>query len=274
MYHYSDASAPPLASHSVNPVESSFERFKHLVAKYEISDKMAMYLRELENFDIVIIADDSGSMSTPLAPVSALSQPMTRWAELKQQISIISEIATCLDDDGIDLYFLNRNGKSNVTNPSELDPFFAVPPAGCTPIVDCMRRVMNDKKSVLNNAERSKKLLLIIVTDGQPTTRTGQLDISSFERELRNRPENVYTTIVACTDDDSCMNYLNNLDNSVKNLDVVDDYVNERKEVREHMGSDFSFSYGDYIVKILCGSFTPELDNLDGGAGKACCTIL
>jgi hypothetical protein len=47
------------------------------------------------------------------------------------------------------------------------------------------------------------------------------------------------------------------------NLDVVDDYRSERKEVKAAQGSSFPFSFGDYVVKSLIGSIDPVLDNLD-----------
>lgn len=43
------------------------------------------------------------------------------------------------------------------------------------------------------------------------------------------------------------MDYLNRLDKKVKNLDVVDDFRNEKAEVRKARGLNYSFSYGDYV---------------------------
>jgi hypothetical protein len=68
---------------------------------------------------------------------------------------------------------------------------------------------------------------------------------------------------VACTDDDEAVSYLNKWDRELDNLDVVDDYRSERKEVKAAQGSSFPFSFGDYVVKSLIGSIDPTLDNLD-----------
>ncbi|KAL0231550.1 hypothetical protein GEMRC1_010954 [Eukaryota sp. GEM-RC1] len=103
------------------PSPDRLERFKTIVRDYEISEDMSMHLRKLERFDIVVIADDSGSMLTPLCPPSSTAPSMTRWEELKQQIQIITKLATCLDSDGIDLYFLNRTGMNNVTEPEQVE---------------------------------------------------------------------------------------------------------------------------------------------------------
>ncbi len=43
----------------------------------------------------------------------------------------------------------------------------------------------------------------------------------------------------------------NSWDKRMRNVDVVDDYHSEKKEVLAAQGSNFKFTFGDYIVKIL-----------------------
>ncbi len=50
--------------------------------------------------------------------------------ELKQTVSIVVDIASVLDPDGVDIYFLNREPLFHVRNSEELIPTFAIPPAG------------------------------------------------------------------------------------------------------------------------------------------------
>ena len=46
-------------------------------------------------------------------------------------------------------------------------------------------------------------------------------------------------------DDDDCMEYLNDWDKKIPNLDVVDDYKTEKQQIRACQGKDFPFSFGD-----------------------------
>lgn len=170
-----------------------------------------------------------------------------------------------------------------------MDPYLLNKPAGFTPMKRVMERVLaENNKNVLGE----QKLLIIIVTDGEPTDDSGKEDIRGFKSALKSRPAHVYTTIVSCTDEDHTMDYLNNWDVTIPRLDVVDDYKNEvqahshlnktsfcnfyqlikRLEVLKAKGHRFRFSYGDYIVKILVGSMDPELDNMDERLCK--CNIL
>ena len=106
-------------------------------------------------------------------------------------------------------------------------------------------------------------LLTIVVTDGEPTDDRGNSDIKGFRKFLKSRPSNVYTNIVACTDQDDSMRYLNRMDRSLKNIDVVDDYRKEKDEVRKARGRRYQFTYGDYVCKAIIGSVDPTVDNMD-----------
>jgi uncharacterized protein YegL len=86
----------------------------------------------------------------------------------------------------------------------ELKPYFSVNPSGGTPLNRTLSYVLSQNQGVMLG---DKKLLIIIVTDGEPTD-----GIDDFKQSLQTRNDNVFTNIVACTDDDNTMNYLNGWD--------------------------------------------------------------
>ena len=146
---------------------------------------------------------------------------------------------------------------------------FSSPPSGPTPLAYAVSSILRDKAAVI----LEKKVLLVIATDGQPTNSVGQVDIPEFSRVLSQRSPNVLVSIVACTDDEASVGYLNDIDKNCPGVDVCDDYVSERREVLAAQGSRFNFSFGDYIVKILLGPIDPYFDNLDEKAG-GCCSVM
>ena len=118
--------------------------------------------------------------------------------------------------------------------------------------------------------DEGKKVLVILATDGQPTTDDGTVNIKDFTRLLSNKPKNMYMSIVACTDDDSAVSYLSGLDGAIENLDVVDDYKTECRAVTRWK-RNAKFTLGDYVVKIMLASIDKELDKSDGrGIFSAC----
>ncbi len=50
--------------------------------------------------------------------------------ELKQTVSIVVDLASVFDPDGVDVYFLNREPVLHVQNSEQLVPIFAIPPSG------------------------------------------------------------------------------------------------------------------------------------------------
>jgi hypothetical protein len=69
---------------------------------------------------------------------------------------------------------------------------------------------------------KEKKLLIIIVTDGEPTDNRGTVSINSFKQCLMSRSpiDRIFVTIVACTDDDTSISYLNKWDKSIRNMNI------------------------------------------------------
>jgi len=59
-------------------------------------------------------------------------------------------------------------------------------------------------------------------------------------------------------------------DKQLPKLDVIDDFRNERLEIRRAKGASYPFTFGDYVVKSLIGSIDPELDSLDEKS-ECCC---
>jgi len=69
---------------------------------------------------------------------------------------------------------------------------------------------------------------------------------------------------MACTDEESVMEYLNRADDTISRLDVTDDYASEREEVLKAQGRSFAFSRGDWLCKAMLGPVDVYFDELDG----------
>jgi hypothetical protein len=255
------ASAPPydtmiFGQQQINATMLREQRLKELCGIYEINPYFAERIKALEGYEIVVVADDSGSMNSILCSNNPYGKAQTRWDELRITIGIVVDIAATLDHNGIDVYFLNRPALKNITHSAQLEAEFKRKPSGGTGIVPILRSIF----SVKCDAPR----LIILATDGQPTDAYNNSNIPEFKSVLQyERSHNDYMTILACTDDDDVMDYLNNWDKELPRLDVVDDYHSERKEIIAVQGTSFPFSFGDYVVKALMGSVDPWFDKLD-----------
>ncbi|CAF3791011.1 unnamed protein product [Rotaria sp. Silwood1] len=232
-------------------------KFQQFIRRYEINTTFASKLRGLDGYEIVFICDDSGDVSGPY------KKAPTRWDEMKQTVSIVVDLASTLDPDGVDVYFLNREPMYNACYAYLFNKIFIVEMIlGPTPIVKILRKILKDKR----NQIRERKLLILLATDGEPTDDMGKPRIDELRQcLLRERipTERIPVTIIACTDDKNSMSYLNDWDKVIPNLDVVDDYRSEKEEILACQGKSFPFSYGDYVVKILMGGIDSWFDEWD-----------
>lgn len=65
-----------------------------------------------------------------------------------------------LDDDGIELIFLNRSGEQKVKKWSDAEKLFKTGPGGTTPLTEATKKAFSRLKD--------KPLLVLIATDGVP----------------------------------------------------------------------------------------------------------
>ena len=264
-YHQFAEPTAPLASlmtaATIAPIDHQMEKIKKIVERFEISQDMAKKLLQLTNFDIVIICDDSGSMSSYVTtPADTNFQTAkTRWSELKSIVDTILEVTTIFDDDGVDLYFLNRGTFKNVTDHKTVQELFTPPPSGRTPICDVLRRVLSDKL-VLGE----KNLLIVLATDGEPTDSRGLTD---GQKELltdilmqRKPLDKIFVTALACTDDERHVGYLEKM-NTLENCCFVDDYYSQKTAVF-HTHSHYDYTFGAYISQILLGAICKDVGDL------------
>jgi hypothetical protein len=222
--------------------------------KYEIQKEMAKRLRKLQDYEIVIVCDDFGSMK---ATVNGTQH--TRWNELCSIVKIIIEIGVVFDSNGLDIYFLNRKSFRNVKDPIQVDRAFAPAPSGYTPLVPVLKRIF---ESQLADRGRDKNLLVFIATDGEPTDGSGTSTVSELERLMREKrqADTTYVSFLVCTDDPPCVDYLNQWDQTMANVDVTNDFHTEREKFRHYRGQNCRFTYGDYVVKALIGAIDQQID--------------
>lgn len=231
-----------------------------ILQKHQINPQMVQRLQLLNQYKIVYILDDSGSMNTVEKSYGYSSSGSSRWNELLQFVNTSLEVALVYNPQGCDIYFLNRQPIRQCRDLNQLRYVFQNNPQGVTPLTRTVQQVINDNPP---HMLQGKQLLLIISTDGEPTDNQGHPNVPEFRQCLFSRPQYVFTTIVACTNDQNSVGYLNNLDREVPRLDVVDDYQSELNEVRRAKGPQYPFSFGDYIAKVFLGSIDVSTDSLD-----------
>jgi len=215
--------------------------------KYEIDLCHNENICELAKYYIYFILDDSGSMNSR-------TENGTRWKELHIMVQKLTEICNSINQYGVNISFLNKSETYNITNYNDIYTLLSFDPCGSTPTCERLQTILN----IPSNLPK----LIVLFTDGCPDG--GNVGLTNFYNLLKTRDaEKNRITIIACTDNDQDVEFLNRLDKEIQYIDVVDDYKSEKLEILKKQGSSFPFSYGDYLIKSLLSTINPIYDNFD-----------
>ena len=243
----------------MNPQQMDMARFNQLVKQNELRPDIAQQLLHvLSNCEIVMLCDDSDSMNKAIAEEGTdpfAPKRSTRWLELKKLAAIIIDFVTAINQSGLDIYFLNRPPIHNVTNVAGLQSTFNNVPNGGTPLIGAINQIYQNKANLPPN----KNLLIVVITDGEPTDGSR----SDLYNILIHKRPNFHISFAECTDNAEDMEYLDQWNTMIQNFDNTEDYREELARVKNVQGNQFKFDFTDYVIKILLATFVRWYFNLD-----------
>ncbi len=252
------------------------DKLTELFSMYEVPIGLLYKLLELRNYDLYFILDDSGSMATKtnlVGPKDYTSPYMkerytgvhtiTRWNEQEDRIHMLVDFLAYVPTKSVTIRFLNRSNTivfDKFKNPDvlrdiaheQLNNSFLRGPSGGTPI-----------KTIFEQALKfSDPTMIYLFTDGVPSDCT----IPQIYDIMANRqtPLKYPITLVSCTDEDSDVEWMKEVESKGPYIAEVDDYVSEKNEVIEGQGFGFPYTKGLWIMCLLVACINPDdLDALD-----------
>jgi hypothetical protein len=116
----------------------------------------------------------------------------------------------------------------------------AAQPSGVTPLSLHVNEIRANILAMHQElVEAGTKVVIVLATDGLPTDEKGyssehsRIEFQNALRSLEGLP--VWIVVRLCTDEDSVVEYYNNLDAQLElSLEVLDDFIGESAEVNEH----------------------------------------
>ena len=196
-------------------------------------------ITSIKNFAVhFFICDDSGSMMTydgnklvpdPKHPGRTIQVQCTRWDELGISMRFHAKLAEL---SGTFCQFKFLNGPTieypRDIGTGKLEKVLDAPPGGATPLC---KAVLDVERTVGKYAaalrENGQKAVISIFTDGEATDGS----LVNAMKPLQLLP--VWLVIRLSTDEEKIVNYWNTVDDELElNIDVLDDLVNEAKQVQ------------------------------------------
>lgn len=206
------------------------------------------------------IVDNSGSMAIGDGRTFALTSKgkiearyVTRWEEIQETVLYHAELAGTL---GMTTNFRLLNPVNN--EPDEFTVFAnghegvnqelrrgrnvinRAKPTGVTPLTAHILHIEQQIQDIADSLrERGQRITVVLATDGLPTDEEGGESEEVFQdfiaalRMLEGLP--VWVVIRLCTNEKKVTEFYNQIDEVLEfNLEVLDDYLDEAKEVHKH----------------------------------------
>jgi hypothetical protein len=225
---------------------------------------MAVDLAVLGLYDIVIFGDDSGSMGTE----EPKEDNLTRWEILKQVVKTIGFWSSLMDADGVVVRFINSNQEGNgISNSAEIDSIFRmVRPSGGTPLGEQLDAKIIRKiiVPVIQSQEIQRPVLVLTITDGEPTTRASVkqsiLNCRNFCAGTKYGENAVAFSFAQVGSDRNATSYLSELDTDAQVGHLID-CTSEFSIEKEECGAGFTEAV--WVVKLMIGAVDPAYDQSD-----------
>ncbi|PNH01564.1 hypothetical protein TSOC_012545 [Tetrabaena socialis] len=224
---------------------------------FRITAEVAIDLYQLALYDIVILADDSGSMTTD-----------SRIDELSAVVEKIAGVASRFDQDGMTLCFLNdAKVSSNLRAADVSSALQKVRFSGRTPIGSVLRqRILHPmviKK--MSHGHLQKPVLVITLTDGEPDSKD---DLVKTLQEAKDFNLSTGSTCAAFEfaqigTDPTAQRFLNELDVHPSIGNIVDVTSSFELEEEEYAKAGATLTPHMWILKLMLGAIDPQYDSAD-----------
>mmetsp|Transcript_19282 Transcript_19282/g.57478 ORF Transcript_19282/g.57478 Transcript_19282/m.57478 type:complete len:276 (+) Transcript_19282:239-1066(+) len=241
-------------------------RVERMQNELDVPEQIVRDLLSVAGADIVVIADDSGSMGA----VANYVTRSTRWTELRDTLQKLAHMLLVVDHtDGFHIQFLNDPTWHEIRSGSQVETlFYGRQPKGRTPLATRLRPLLSGQWHPKGHGAETD-LILLIMTDGEPS----DCSFSELRQLVGQKSPKVYCTFMMCTEEDDVVEQYNKSLDRLPGVDITDDYVSEKKEV-EKLGN--KLSYYKWMAKAVLGGKMPKYDHMDekkGAGGGGCCVV-
>ncbi|GAA5900751.1 hypothetical protein JCM8208_004602 [Rhodotorula glutinis] len=239
---------------------------QQIASKWRLPMEIAVDLCKLSLFDVVLLIDDSGSMS--------FEEGGSRIDDAKLVIARVAEAASAFDDDGIQVRFLNSRVEGNGLR-SEADALALVGQirfSGMTPLGTSFDQKII-QPLILGPAragQLKKPVLVIAVTDGQPggeprdTLARVLINASRSLQQTRYGADALSVTLAQIGNDPHARQFLSELDVHPEVGDLIDTTSNYEQEEDDFMRtSGMQLTPELWLVKMMMGGIDSSYDAMD-----------
>lgn len=183
----------------------------------------------------------------------------SRWRETEAALKMITPICTKYDEDGVDIYFLNRADSDlhqNVKDAGTVERIFRqVKPGGGTPTGQKLNSILRPYlKQYQQRPETTKPINIICITDGEPSDDVESPLIAAAKKldKLDAPAWQVGVQFFQVGRDEEAKKHLRQLDDELAEI-AGDDDLRDMIDTVPFKGEEGAVLTGDGILKVVLG---------------------
>ncbi len=233
-------------------------------------------LKRLRNYSIVVIINDNDSMmkSDSGSSIQPQNQELTRFESLKFRLASVVPLLACLADRGLTVKALNQpemvidNNLLPEQKERHLSCFLeTLKPGGNISLLNTLNEQFCQAKA------RNTPTIAYLLTDGDTDDcglLNSRIDTFNLFNQFRTQARGDFfpISIMACTDDQNQLAWMNIIGNSIDHLRISNNYFHEATEAVETHGP-INYSPGIHNTAFLLGAIEPIFDKLGGNSPLA-----
>ncbi|KAG5350203.1 hypothetical protein C0989_012243 [Termitomyces sp. Mn162] len=230
-------------------------------AKIAVTSNYENHLSLLSRYDIVLVVDDSGSMSGGRwkevgISIDAIVSPHG-FRKARTALQALAVEAAKYDADGIEIQFLNAGEILTTSNSEEVEYLFKhVKPAGYTPLGTKIGKLLDEYMQRFTAAQPElKPVIYIVITDGEasdgPKTEEAVIRTARALDNHHAKPDQIGIQFVQIGNDSTATEYLEMLDDTLTSNAGIRDMV-DTTTAKPGVKLD--------LIKVLLGSVNRRVD--------------
>ena len=145
------------------------DRVRHMQDELDLPEDVVRDLLSIAGTDIVVVADDSGSMNQIADPTNTMN-PKTRWEELQETLIKLAHLLLVVDhSDGFHVQFLNDPTWHEIHSKQHVETlFYGRQARGRTPLGARLRPLLSGQWHPKGHSNETE-LIVLVMTDGEPS---------------------------------------------------------------------------------------------------------
>jgi uncharacterized protein YegL len=248
---YSKEDIPKIAQKTSQQVN-----FQALAEFFRIPTSLALELSILALYDIVVFADDSGSMR--------FEDNGARIQDLKNILGRVSQISTLFDSDGISIRFFNDYTIKGDNIKSFADASALVDRNTFQGVTKLGTELFNQVLDPMTNKRTMKKPMLVyIITDGEPYGEPRETIMDVLKKSKKKNGTGVSFQFAQVGKDLKAQAFLSQLDENSKFGDIVDTTSYYELEAEQFRKMGVNLTPELWLLKLMLGAIDHSYDSQD-----------